>query len=137
MITMQLPDNDLNEVLKNEKLCQKSASSSTISTVTSTDDLITSNNELMTPIENTLCINIRKDVYGNEIKKGGKHRVTFIDKVRNKNTNEKTLFKGSLKDIVLVESYKKYNIIKTEESDDIVELVDKDDGASGKSCSIF
>lgn len=93
MITMQLSDNDLNEVLKNEKLCQKSASSSTISTVTSTDDLITSNNELMTPIENTLCINIRKDVYGNEIKKGGKHRVTFIDKVRNKNTNEKLFLK--------------------------------------------
>ena len=137
MITMQLPYDDLNEVFKNEKLCQKSASSSTISTVTSSDDLITSSNELITHIESSLCLNIRKDAYGNEIKKGGKHRVTFIDKVRNTNTNEKTLFKGSLKDIVLVERYKKYNVIKTEENEEIIELVDKDDGASGKSCNIF
>ena len=137
MITIQLPYDELNEVLGNEKLCQKSASSSTISTVTSSEDLITCSNELITPIESPLCLNIRKDAYGNEIKKGGKHRVTFIDKVRNKNTNGKTLFKGSLKDIILIESYKKYNVIKAEEDEEIIELVDKDDGASGKSCIVF
>ncbi len=59
--------------------------------------------------------NVRKDIFGNEIKKGGKQKVSFIDNPilnnfenqnyvnLNKSENEKIV------DLVNVESYKEYN----------------------------
>jgi len=59
--------------------------------------------------------NLRKDIFGNEIKKGGKQKVSFIDNPilnnfenqnyvnLNKSENEKIV------DLVNVESYKEYN----------------------------
>lgn len=129
MINLQIPDDLINEV-------HNSRSSNTLSTVTSSDDLHMSSDET-TRTNSNLSLNIRKDAYGKEIKKGGNYKVTFIDKIRNTNSNGKTLFKGSLKEIILIESYKKYNVIKNEDDEAIVDEFEKDDGTSGKSCLMF
>ena len=51
---------------------------------------------------------IRKDIYGNEIKKGGKQKISFIDDpILNDNNNQKE--KNKMIDVINVESYKDYN----------------------------
>jgi hypothetical protein len=95
----------------------------------------------------------RIDVFGNIISKGNgkKHKISFTDKL--------SLNNNKLVEIIPVESYKKFNILHIEdgvvcyvneneenedvnieeeedkEEDDII--IEKDDGKSGKSCSIF
>ena len=59
---------------------------------------------------------IRRDLYGNEIKKGGKYKITFIDdpiitKIPKDENNEKNSKKQDAKiaEVINVESYKIYN----------------------------
>lgn len=74
----------------------------------------------------------RKDAFGSEIKKGGKtHKVSFID---NLPPTDPFGSSNKLIDLVLIKSFKRYNVpIVIEEEVEI----DKDDGASGKSCLVF
>ena len=59
--------------------------------------------------------NLRKDIFGNEIKKGGKQKVSFIDNPmlnNSKNENYVNLNESSnekIVEVVNVESYKEYN----------------------------
>ena len=57
--------------------------------------------------------NIRQDLFGNEIKKGGKYKVTFSDQIKGdkieENFNEENDKK--MAEIINVDSYKKYNKI--------------------------
>ena len=66
--------------------------------------------------------NLRKDIFGNEIKKGGKQKVSFIDNpilkkeiIENQNENENNKDdnkkRSNFAEILEVESYKKYNKI--------------------------
>ena len=74
----------------------------------------------------------RKDAFGSEIKKGGKtHKVSFVD---NLPPTDPFGSSNKLIDLVLIKSYKRYNVpIVVEQEAEI----DKDDGASGKSCLVF
>lgn len=63
--------------------------------------------------------NLRKDIFGNEIKKGGKQKVSFIDNpILNNSENENlvNLNKSEnekIVEVVNVESYKEYNKLDT------------------------
>lgn len=89
----------------------------------------------------------RMDAFGNLISKGKekKQKISFADSL--------SLNNNKLVEIIPVESYKKFNIlhvedgivgyvneneenIEEEESEDDI-IIEKDNGKSGKSCSIF
>ena len=137
MSTLNLPDKNNNEFLGHELSNLKVGLLSNVTSFISNDDTLTCATENITLIDNYVQPPLRKDAFGNEIKKGGKQRVTFIDKIRNTNPNEKTIFKRSFKEIVLVQSYKKYNIIHKEDDRQNEGNYEKYDASSGKSCSII
>ena len=136
MSTLNLPDKNNNEFLDNELSDFKVGLSSKVTSFISNDDTLTCATENITIIDNYVQVPLRKDAFGNEIKKGGKQKVTFIDKIRNTNPNEKTLFKRSFKEIILVQSYKKYNIIQKDNYYQPEDNYEKYDASSGKSCVI-
>jgi len=57
--------------------------------------------------------NIRCDLFGNEIKKGGKYKVTFSDQIKGDKIEENFHEENDKKmaEIINVDSYKKYNKI--------------------------
>ena len=57
--------------------------------------------------------NIRHDLFGNEIKKGGKYKVTFSDQIKGDKIEEYFNEENDKKmaEIINVDSYKKYNRI--------------------------
>ena len=57
--------------------------------------------------------NIRHDLFGNEIKKGGKYKVTFSDQIKGDKIEEYFNEENDKKmaEIITVDSYKKYNRI--------------------------
>ena len=57
--------------------------------------------------------NIRCDLFGNEIKKGGKYKVTFSDQIKGDKIEEYFNEENDKKmaEIITVDSYKKYNRI--------------------------
>lgn len=73
----------------------------------------------------------RKDAFGNEIKKGShNHKISFVDNLPPTDPNGSS---NKLIDLVFINSYKKYNVmIQVDETE-----VEKDEGASGKSCLMF
>ena len=137
MSALNLPDKKGNEFLGNVLSNFKDGLLSNVASFISNDDALTCATENVIIIDNYVQPPLRKDVFGNEIKKGGKHKVTFIDKIRNTNPNEKTLFKRSFKEIILVQSYKRYNIIQKEGDVRKEDNYEKYDASSGKSCSII
>ena len=72
--------------------------------------------------------NIRKDIYGNIIKKGGKHKVSFKDNLKGKKLVEMTLIDVKQSSI-RGKNYKKYTIS--------LEAKDKRDAFASSNCNIF
>ena len=78
--------------------------------------------------------NIRHDLFGNEIKKGGKYKVTFSDQINGDKIEEYFNEENDKKmaEIITVDSYKKYNrIMKISVDENNQEII------CCKSCSIF
>ncbi len=76
--------------------------------------------------------NLRKDIFGNEIKKGGKQRVSFIDNPILLNQNlERNL--DNINQTINIESYKEYNklIYKNKE------IYEENERVFCESCIIF
>ena len=69
--------------------------------------------------------NLRKDIYGNTIKKGGKHKVSFKDNLKGKKLVEMTLIDVK-QSSVRGKNYKKYTVC--------LEAKDKNSSAA---CNIF
>ena len=72
--------------------------------------------------------NLRKDIYGNIIKKGGKHKVSFKDNLKGKKLVEMTLIdvkQSSIKG----KNFKKYTVC--------LEAKDKRDAFNSSTCNIF
>ena len=78
--------------------------------------------------------NIRHDLFGNEIKKGGKHKVTFSDQINGDKIEEYFNEENDKKmaEIINVDSYKKYNRIMNFSVDENNQEI-----ICCKSCSIF
>ena len=78
--------------------------------------------------------NIRHDLFGNEIKKGGKYKITFSDQIKGdkieENFNEDNDKK--MAEIINVDSYKKYNKIMNFSVDENTQEI-----ICCKSCLIF
>ena len=72
--------------------------------------------------------NLRKDIYGNIIKKGGKHKVSFKDNLKGKKLVEMTLIDVKQSSI-RGKNYKKYTIS--------LEAKDKRDAFASSNCNIF
>ena len=78
--------------------------------------------------------NIRHDLFGNEIKKGGKYKVTFSDQKNGDKIEEYFNEENDKKmaEIIIVDSYKKYNRIMNFSVDENNQEI-----ICCKSCSIF
>ena len=78
--------------------------------------------------------NIRHDLFGNEIKKGGKYKVTFSDQKNGDKIEEYFHEENDKKmaEIITVDSYKKYNRIMNFSVDENNQEI-----ICCKSCSIF
>jgi hypothetical protein len=78
--------------------------------------------------------NIRHDLFGNEIKKGGKYKVTFSDQKNGDKIEEYFNEENDKKmaEIITVDSYKKYNRIMNFSVDENNQEI-----ICCKSCSIF
>jgi hypothetical protein len=68
--------------------------------------------------------NVRKDIFGNEIKKGGKHKISFIDNPIFLNVNEDEKIEKNYEndgegivEIIKVESYKTFNKLNNYEKE--------------------
>jgi len=86
--------NNLNVVIKNENI--NSASNININ-----NNILVINK--ISPTDKILIKNKKRfDYFNNEIKKNGKQKITFLDKINNKK---------KLVDTIEIESYKTYNII--------------------------
>ena len=59
--------------------------------------------------KNSLTKNIRKDIYGNIIKKGGNYKVSFLDDIKGKALVEMTIY-NSEENCLKSKNYKKYTI---------------------------
>ena len=86
--------NNLNVVIKNENI--NSASNININNNILVINKISPTNKIL--IKNKK----RLDYFNNEIKKNGKQKITFLDKINNKK---------KLVETIEIESYKKYNIM--------------------------
>jgi hypothetical protein len=69
--------------------------------------------------EKIISTNQRIDKYGNPIKKGGRQRVTFIDKINS----------GNFTDVIPIESFKEFNKVD--------EFPTTDKNAFNSCCSVF
>ena len=86
--------NNLNVVIKNENI--NSASNININ-----NNILVINK--ISPTDKILIKNKKRfDYFNNEIKKNGKQKITFLDKINNKK---------KLVETIEIESYKKYNIM--------------------------
>ena len=72
--------------------------------------------------------NVRKDIYGNIIKKGGKHKVSFKDNLKGKKLVEMTLIDVKQSSI-RGKNFKKYTVC--------LEARDKRDAFNSSTCNIF
>jgi len=72
--------------------------------------------------------NLRKDIYGNIIKKGGKHKVSFKDNLKGKKLVEMTLIDVKQSSI-RGKNFKKYTVC--------LEARDKKDSFNSTTCNIF
>ena len=72
--------------------------------------------------------NLRKDIYGNIIKKGGKHKVSFKDNLKGKKLFEMTLIDVNQSSI-RGKNFKKYTVC--------LEARDKRDAFNSSTCNIF
>ena len=71
---------------------------------------------------------LRKDIYGNIIKKGGKHKVSFKDNLKGKKLVEMTLIDVKQSSI-RGKNFKKYTVC--------LEARDKRDAFNSSTCNIF
>ncbi len=72
--------------------------------------------------------NLRKDIYGNTIKKGGKHKVSFKDNLKGKKLVEMTLIDVK-QSSVRGKNFKKYTVC--------LDAKDKRDAFNSSTCNIF
>ena len=124
---------DLFSGLNNSKLEQGSSSFYSSKKINDSSDDSTQEDSIKYSLHSNIDYkihkeNVRKDIYGNIIKKGGKHKVSFKDNLKGKKLVEMTLIDVKQSSI-RGKNFKKYTVC--------LEARDKRDAFNSSTCNIF
>ena len=124
---------DLFSGLNNSKLEQDSSSFYSSKKINDSSDDSTQEDSIKYSLHSNIDYkihkeNVRKDIYGNIIKKGGKHKVSFKDNLKGKKLVEMTLIDVKQSSI-RGKNFKKYTVC--------LEARDKRDAFNSSTCNIF